>query len=246
MTPAQIAVVVGASLLGAAVKSVTGLGYPVIAVPLIAIVLGIEDAVVIVALPNLGANLYLWWETRDTRGAAPDLPRLVVTGVLGALVGTVALVRLPSEPLLLALAVVIVAFVVQFLRRPDVRLDPVTAARWSPLVGGVVGLSQGALGVSGPIVAMWMHGYRLAPRDYVHAVTTIFAVTGAAQIVMLTAQAEFSASRLVAAAAAAVPVAVVTPLGARLRHRLAGRAFELVVLGVLCISAISLGVDALT
>lgn len=41
MTPGQLTVVVLASFAGALVKAVTGLGYPVIAVPLIALVLGV-------------------------------------------------------------------------------------------------------------------------------------------------------------------------------------------------------------
>ena len=244
MTPGQLTVVVVASFAGALVKAVTGLGYPVIAVPLIALVLGVEDAVVLVALPNLAANLYLNFESRDARSETRDLGRIVAFGVVGAVIGTVALVRLPEEPLLLALAATIGVFVVQFLRRPDLEIPRATARRWAPAVGTLVGVMQGAVGVSGPVVATWIHGYRLAPRAYVHSVTFIFGVTGAAQIVVLALQSEFTGERLLAAAIAAVPVALATPLGLGLRRRLAGPTFERVVLAVLVVSAVSLVVDA--
>jgi uncharacterized membrane protein YfcA len=94
------------------------------------------------------------------------------------------------------------------------------------------------------VVATWIHGYRLAPRAYVHAVTFIFGVTGFAQIVVLGAQRQFGADRLLGAAVAAVPVAVATPLGLRLRRRLAGPVFERVVLVVLAASAVSLLYEA--
>ena len=244
MTTTQLLVVVLASLAGATVKSVTGLGYPVLAVPVIALVLGVEDAVVLVALPNLGANLYLCWESREARDQTRDLSRLVGFGVVGAVIGTLALVHLPEEPLLIALAITIGVFVFNFLRRPDLAIDPRTATRWSPVVGTVVGLLQGSIGVSGPVVATWVHGYRLPPRVFVDTVTFIFGVTGAVQIVVLAIQGQFTADRLLAAAAAAVPVAIVTPLGVRLRDRLAGPAFERAVLAVLLVSAVSLVVDA--
>lgn len=244
MTLTQLLVVVLASLVGATVKSVTGLGYPVFAVPIIALVLGVEDAVVLVALPNLGANAYLWWESRDGRDQTRDLPLLVGFGVVGAVIGTIALVRLPEEPLLLVLALTIGVFVVNFVRRPDVAIDPRTATRWSPVVGTVIGLLQGAIGVSGPVAATWVHGYRLPPRVFVHTVTFIFGVTGAAQIVVLAIQGQFTADRLVAAAVASVPVAIATPLGVRLRDRLAGPAFDRAVLAVLLVSAVSLVFDA--
>jgi uncharacterized membrane protein YfcA len=245
LTPSQLLVVVLASLVGATVKSVTGLGYPVFAVPIIALVLGVEDAVVLVALPNLGANAYLWWESRDARDQTRDLPLLVGFGVVGAVIGTIALVHLPEEPLLLVLALTIGVFVVNFVRRPDVAIDPRTATRWSPVVGTVIGLLQGAIGVSGPVAATWVHGYRLPPRVFVHTVTFIFGVTGAVQIVVLAIQGQFTTDRLVAAAVASVPVAIATPLGVRLRDRLAGPAFDRAVLAVLLLSAVSLVVDAL-
>lgn len=246
MTVGQLALVFAASLLGAAVKSVTGLGYPVIAVPIIAIALGIDDAVVIVAVPNLGANLYLWYETRDAPEGNRYLPRLLVTGVIGAVVGTYALVSLPAEPLLLGLAATVVVFVVQFVRRPDFEWSAAVQRRAAPVVGAFVGLAQGAVGVSGPIVAAWVHGFRLAPRAYVHLVTAIFGVTGAVQIVMLVAQGQFDSGRLVGSLAAAAAVASVTPFGVRLRDRLAGASFDRAVLVVLAVSAASLVVDALT
>lgn len=244
MTGGQLLVVVLASLAGATVKSVTGMGYPVLAVPLITLVLGVEDAVVLVALPNLAANVYLCWESREVRSQTRDLPLLVGFGIVGAVVGTIALVRLPEEPLLIVLALAIGVFVINFFRRPDLAIDPRVATRWSPAVGSITGLLQGAIGVSGPVVATWVHAYRLPPRVFVHTVTFIFGVTGAVQIVVLALQGQFTGDRLLAAAAAAVPVAIVTPLGVRLRDRLAGPTFERVVLAVLLVSAASLVVDA--
>lgn len=241
----QVAVIVLASFAGALVKAVTGMGYPVIAVPLISLALGVQDAVVIVAVPNLAANAWLCWEARDARHGARDLDLIVGVGIVGAVIGTIALVELPEEPLLVALALVIAAFIVRFLRNPHLRWDERFARRASPVVGLVVGLLQGAIGVSGPVVATWMHGYRFAARTYIFAITLIFGVTGLTQIVVLLGQGRFTADRLVGAAAAGLAVAVATPLGIRLRGRLAGPAFDRAVLAALALSAVSLLVDAI-
>lgn len=233
-------VIIVASALGAGIKGVTGLGYPIIAIPLIALALGIEDAVVIVAVPNLAANAYLCFEARDARHETRDLPRLVTAGILGSIIGTIALVHLPETPLLLALAATVVAFVVLFLREPELQIPPATSRRWSPVAGGLAGLMQGSVGVSGPVVATWLHGYRLGPRPYVYAITLIFGITGATQLVVLLGQGAFDRERVVGAAIAAVPVAIMTPVGLALRARLAGPAFERAVLVVLAASAASL------
>lgn len=245
MTATQLLVVLGASFLGALVKAVTGMGYPLIAVPLISLVLGVEDAVVLVALPNLAANAYLHDESRDARGETRDLATMIGFGVLGTIVGTVVLVRLDEEPLLLALAAMVLVFVVVFLRKPDLTLSARTTRRGAPIVGTVAGLAQGAVGISGPVVATWIHGYRLSPRAFVNSVTLIFGVTGLAQIVVLLFQGGFTGDRLIAALVAGVAVVVATAVGLRLRRRLAGHAFERIVLGVLVVSAVALAVEAI-
>ncbi len=240
MTGAEIAVVLGASLLGAFVKSVTGMGYPLIAVPLIALALGIEDAVVIVSGPNAVANFLLCWQARDGRGDTRDLPALVGTAFLGAFLGTFLLVSLPEDPLLIVLAATIVVFVVSYLRSPELRMRPETTRRWSPAIGSIAGVMQGALGVSGPVVGAWMHGYRLTSQAYVFSVTLIFGVAGSVQLVLLTATGRYTSERLGVAALALVPVVGVLPVGMRWRRRLGGRGFDLAVLAVLLGSGVAL------
>ena len=39
--------------------------------------------------------------------------------------------------------------------------------------------------VPGPVVATWLHGYRLPVTTYVYSITLIFGVAGAAQLAML-------------------------------------------------------------
>lgn len=242
MTGFEIAVVLAASLVGAFVKAVTGMGYPLLAVPLITLVLGIEDAVVVVAAPNVTMNFLLCWDARRGRHEARDLPALVGFSFAGAFVGTFLLVSVPEEPLLLVLAFTIAAYVVNYLRTPQLRLEPATTHRWSPLVGSVAGVMQGAVGVSGPIVAAWLHGFRLPPRAYVFSVTAIFGVSGAVQLSLLTAAGEFTADRALVSALAFVPVLAMIPVGTRLRARLGGRGFELAVLAVLVASGVALPV----
>lgn len=240
MSGVEIAIVLGASLLGASVKSVTGMGYPLVAVPLIALALGIEDAVVIVSGPNAVANAALCWQARGGRSATRDLPVLVGTSFVGAFLGTFLLVTLPEDPLLIVLAITIVVFVVSYLRSPELRLQPETTHRWSPVVGSIAGVMQGALGVSGPVVGAWMHGYRLTSQAYVFSVTLIFGVAGSVQLVLLALSGRYTGDRLGVSALAVVPVVAVLPIGMRLRHRLGGRGFDRAVLGVLLTSGVAL------
>ncbi|MGI9643912.1 MAG: TSUP family transporter, partial [Ilumatobacteraceae bacterium] len=113
MTGEELALIVVASLVGSFVKSVTGMGYPVVAIPLLSLFIDVEDAVVIVALPNAAANLLLNIHARRAARESRDLVALSVAAVLGALAGTAVLVRVPDEPLLLALAATVLVYVIQ-------------------------------------------------------------------------------------------------------------------------------------
>ena len=74
----------------------------------------------------------------------------------------------------------------------------------------------------------------------------MFGVTGAVQLVILLGQGQMTPDRLVGALVASVAVAVATPIGLRLRKRLAGPSFEKLVLLTLVVSAVALIFDALS
>lgn len=239
MDGGDLLIIVLAILAGAMVKSVSGMGLPVIAVPLITLVLPLEEAVVVTALPGLAVNGVIGWRERSHVDQTRDLPVLAATGVVGAVIGTLLLVHLPEEPVLVALAVIVLAYVVLAFARPSFKIAPRTATRWSPAVGVSAGVMQGATGISGPITGTWIHAYRL-PRDaHVLAVTVLFFMAGVGQTVPLVAGGAF-AGRWVAAVIG-VPLALaMIPLGTRVRGRLSGRGFDYVVLAALVLSAVTI------
>lgn len=245
MSEFDLLLVVVATLVGSFIKSITGMGYPLVAVPVLSLFLDVETAVVVIALPNTAANLALNLDARESRHEVRDLPVVVGTSILFAVVGTLVLVEAPEDPLLLGLAATVLVFVVQFLRSPQLRLAPATTKRWAPVAGAVSGFSQGAVGVSGPLVAMWFHGYRLSKNAYVYSVTAVFLVSGATQAIVLLVDGRFDRERTLAAGLAFVATFAVMPLGTRLRHRLAGPTFERLVIALVAASGISLVVQAL-
>lgn len=245
MTGGELLLIVVVTLAGSFIKSVTGMGYPLVAVPILSLVIDVETAVVVVSLPNTAANLALNLDARGSRDEARDLPVLVLTSIAFAVVGTLVLVEAPEKPLLLGLATTVLLFVVQFLRTPELQLAPATTRRWAPVAGAVSGFSQGAVGVSGPLVAMWFHGYRLSKNAYVYSITALFLVSGGTQAVVLLVDGRFDRDRWLAAGLAFVATFAVMPLGTRLRHRLAGPTFERLVILLVAASGVSLVVQAL-
>jgi uncharacterized protein len=242
----DLILVVVASLVGSFVKSVTGMGYPLIAIPFLTLFIGVGDAVTIIAIPNSVANLLLNVHARSHRHDTRDVPTLVTASIVGAIIGTLVLVGVSEDPLLLGLAATVFAFVLQRLRSPGFRLDAATSRRWAPAAGLLAGFSQGAVGVSGPVVAMWFHGYQLSKNAYVFSVTALFFVSGLTQLVVLLIAGEYDRDRFAAAGLALVATLAMIPLGTRLRDRIGGETFERLILILLVVSGLSLILRALT
>ncbi|MDG1785155.1 MAG: sulfite exporter TauE/SafE family protein, partial [Ilumatobacter sp.] len=200
----QLTIVLVAVVIGSVSKAVTGMGLPVIVIPVAALFVDIEDAVVIIALPNLLANGVLAIRERAHLPDTRNLGALAISGVIGAVFGTLLFVNVPDEPIVVALIVAIAVYITMFFLKPDLRTSMEQSHRWSPAVGALAGTFQGAIGISGPIVGSWIHSFRLSRGAHILSVTTLFFFSGFAQFGVLAANGELS-GRVVATLLACIP-----------------------------------------
>jgi uncharacterized membrane protein YfcA len=235
MTGTELTIVLIAVIVGAIAKAVTGMGLPIIAIPIAALFVDLEVAVVTIALPNMLANGVLAYRERSHLSETRDLPRLALAGVAGALVGAIAFVSLPQEPLVILLIVAILGYVIIFFAKPDLQVTPERSRRLAPAVGAGAGVFQGAIGISGPIVGSWIHSYRLPRGAHILSVTSLFLVSGTTQFIVLAGSGEL-AGRMGASLLACIPVLGAIPVGAWLRNRVSARGFDLAVVGMLIAS----------
>lgn len=242
MTGTELTIVLIAVVVGSIAKAVTGMGLPLIAIPIAALFVDLDDAVVTIAFPNVLANGVLAWRERGHVGETRDLPMLAITSVVGAVLGAIAFVSLPEEPLVILLIIAIAAYVVAFFTHPDLEMGPTRSRRLAPGVGALAGAFQGAIGISGPIVGSWIHSYRLGRGAHILSVTSLFLVSGTAQFAVLVLSGELD-GRVGASLLACVPVLASIPVGAALRNRVSARGFDLAVVGMLIASIAALTIE---
>ncbi len=242
MTATELVIVLLAVIIGSLAKAVTGMGLPVIAIPIAALFVDIDTAVVVIAFPNVLANAFLAFRERAHIHDTRDLPTLAIAGIVGAVAGTLLFVSIPETPLIIAVIVAIFGYVALFFLHPDLRVGPERSRRLAPGVGLVAGGFQGAIGISGPIVGSWVHSYRLPRGAHILSVTTLFMLTGLTQLVVLIGHGEF-AGRVPATLLACIPVLGTIPLGTRLRDKVSVRGFDLAIVGVLSVSAAALAIE---
>jgi uncharacterized membrane protein YfcA len=242
---AGVAAVVVAVALGAFVKGITGAGLPLIAIPVLATVVGPEEAVVVMTIPTLLSNLMMIRAHRRPLRDVPDLAPLLVAGVIGTAIGVWLLRELSPDALSLVLAGTVILYVVVRILRPEMRLSSRVSRFAAAPVSFAAGTLQGAAGVSGPLLASYLHSYRMDRSTYLFALTVLLQVFGLAQIIGVAVTGLYSADRLLISTLAVIPVAIVMPLGIALSRRLSTAGFDRLVLIVLVASAMKLVANTL-
>jgi len=239
----ELAIILIAIAVGSFVKGVTGSGLPQIAIPVIAIFLGVERAVVIMAFPGIVTNVMLMWQHRGAVRETRDLPVLIVTGVVGSVIGTVGLATLDPALLSIGLAAVGATYVALFLSPIEVRLRPEVTRVTSGPLGFAAGLLQGATGISGPILTTYLHAFRLGRSPFILSLVTLFNLFAVAQVAALVRLDLYTPARVLESALALVPMLIFLPLGARLSARLSQQRFDRYLIVLVSFSAVLLAWD---
>jgi len=236
----DLLIIVVAIALGSFIKGVTGSGLPQIAIPVMAIFLGVERSVVVMAIPGIVSNTWLMWTYRAHLGGARDLPVLLSTGIVGAVGGTWLLKELDPRILSGVLAAIILSYILLRSTRPSFALSPWLSRKLSPPVGLAAGTLQGATGISGPLLTTYLHCYRLDPKVYVVSLVTLFQVFAVVQGITMVGLGLFDRSRVVEGLLALLPMMIALPLGARIGRYLSATVFDRWILVLLVGSAAKL------
>ncbi|MGC2239772.1 MAG: sulfite exporter TauE/SafE family protein [Acidimicrobiia bacterium] len=241
MSAWELILILATVLVAYYLKGILGLGGPILVIPVLAAVVGLEFAVAVIAIPNLIANTMLVWQSCGEFGTVKTfLWPLLITGIAGTALGSWALVNLDDRWASIGLAGIVLVYVAWTVIGPDFSLTGVWARRLAPVVGLVGGVFQGGTGVSGPVIATYVHSLKLSRASFVLAITLPFQVLSVVQVASLSLLGAYDRERLVAAGIAVVPMAVAMIAGMRVGPRLSPRTFDKLVLAILVLAAIRL------
>jgi uncharacterized membrane protein YfcA len=224
--------------LAALVRSTFGFGDAVVALPLLALLLGLTTATPLVALVSFTLALGILlqsWQAVDFRAIGPLVLAAVVTTPLGVLV----LTRVEGVWLLRALGVFLIGFGLYRLIAP--RVPKVEHPAWALALGFLGGVLGGAYGTNGPPAVLYGSLRRWPPETFRATMQGYFLITLAAILIGHAVGGLWSPEvwRLYAFSLPVIAVAVV--LGRALNRRIPTDRFArfvdlaLIVLGVLLI-----------
>jgi len=176
-------VLVGVALLFASfVKGATGLGFPLIATPTVALLLDIRIAVTILIMPNLLMDMTQVFRDGFPYAVLRRFQSMIGLTIIGVFLGTLVLVRTPLWVLNLCLGIMVLIFVGSHMLKLDFTITPQAERFLSPIFGFVSGFLNGMTNAAGPTLAIYFYSLKLAKRDFVKSIATIFCITKAAQL----------------------------------------------------------------
>jgi uncharacterized protein len=243
---ARLLVALCAVVLAGIAKGVTGMGLPVVGVPLLVALYG--DLRLVLPLTVMATALSDVVMVARWRKHAGDV-RVLLPFAFGALLGVVAGTHLLTivRPSLLsgALALVVISFVVASWLERMPTLTRTQALRWGPAVGAFAGIAQGGAGASGPITTGYLMSMQLARGPFLFAINIVFVVIDVAQLLSLAQIGVIRTSSLAPASLVAVVLGVGMWGGFTLQRKIDDRLFRRGILALLSLAAIGLAVRAL-
>jgi uncharacterized membrane protein YfcA len=230
--------------LGGVLKGATGAGAPLLAVPILAMLYDVPLAVAIFTLPNLLSNTWQGWRFRAHQVGPALTWGFALAGALGAGVGSAMLVSLPSDLLLLGVAVAVFLYIAFRLARPDWGLGLAAATRLATPAGFAAGVLQGAVGVSAPVSITFLNAMRMERTAFIATISIFFVAMAVVQIPLLAAWGVLTPERALLGAAAILPLVAGMPFGALLARRFSKAFFDRLILVILALIAARLVLHA--
>ncbi len=242
----QTTILVGVFLLLAAyVKGTTGMGFPLIATPMVALLLEIRTAVTILIIPNIvmdSAQIL-------RRGFPAEVLRrfagMLWLVVLGVFLGTKALVALPMWILNLTLGTVVLVFVISNLFPLDYQIPRRLESILSPVVGLLGGFIMGMTNAGGPVFAIYLYSLRLPKTEFIKSIATIFIINKVSQLIAVSTWNLLTLSTLRLSAVVTLYVLLGFYLGLKSQDRVNQKTFNRVLLSLLFVIGVTLMVRAL-
>lgn len=235
---------VGLLTVAAFVNGTIGFGFALLAVNALAAVLDAKTGVIVMSVITPITTGLQSWHHRDRRDVLPRLRAMIAASLVGSLVGTQLLVRLPGHAITLALGVFTIWFAVRSMRAERPPMAGSTERWLGPIAGVVGGISNGALGASGPVFGSYLTAIGLRGADFAFAISIAFFAMAILRIGLLAALDQYTLTIVGTGLALAVPAVLGQRVGFWFRGRLRTRALYRGVLVVLLVAGVNLLVRA--
>ena len=236
MTPTVMVLSALALFAGGAVKGLVGIGIPLVSLSLLSLFLPLADAVILLPVPIIVANVWQSIVTPHFVSAIRRFWPLVLAMLIGTVAGAHVLTALDAASLNLLVGTLVVLFTLSSIMNPELRL-PVRFERGVGVVAGAVGGFMGGISaLFGPPIILYLTSLRLDRESFVGVISSIYLCSAVGLVIVFGSVGVMSQAQFVESAVASVPLMLGVWAGQRFRGGIREAVFRklllVVVLGV--------------
>ncbi|NKB21185.1 MAG: TSUP family transporter [Alphaproteobacteria bacterium] len=235
MTPDSLLIMFIALAAGSLVKGISGLGLPLVAIPVMAGFMEVDRAVAIMVIPGILINVYLLWTYRNHAVNFASLPLMICVGVVGIIIGAWILSRTPEVYLLSFMGLWLGGYLISMLFKTGIKIPDRVMKHTPAIVVGFAGIVQGSIGTAGPVLAPYVHSLNLKHPQFLFVVSVLFQIFAIAQLFAFTWFGLLNVERAYQSMLACIPIVIFLPLAVWLAKFISHKAFNVIVVALLIV-----------
>ncbi len=241
----EIAAIFGAYLFAALAKGVTGLGFSTTALPVLALLVGLKEALPLVIIPSICSNLVVMRQAGRFGETVRRFWPMLVALLPGLFIGLWTLSAIDGVRAGAVLGTILLLWCVFSFSKPDLRLDPALERPLAPVSGAITGLINGITGSQVMPAVPFLMMLRLDRDLFIQAVNCSFTLSSLIMAVGLWQLGLFNPQDVLISTLGTGLVFFGVHWGGRIRRRLSEELFRNGILVMLSLMGLSLIVPAL-
>ncbi len=226
---------------GGLIKGSLGVGTPLLTVPMLAMVLPPQVAVVIMAVPVVVANL---WQVKEAGHLSKTVKRFwpaFLSLLAGTWVGVTVLVDINERALLILVGTIVILFTLFQGRSRKITIS----SRWEPLAGvgfcGASGIIGGLSSMFGPMLILFLVSLgNLSKNQFVGTISFLYVAAVVPWTVIMVLLGVLNGPLAWFSALATVPLCAGMVAGRAIRSHINERVFQRLVFVILLISGMAM------
>lgn len=241
----QVAAILATYVIAATAKGITGLGFSTTCLPILAVIVGLKEALPLVIIPSVCSNLVVMRQAGRFRETLARFWPMLAATVPGLLLGLWALSLIDGMTAAGVLGVILLLWCGFSLATPDLRLPPGLERPLAPVSGFLTGLVNGVTGTQVMPSVPYLMMLRLERNLFIQAVNCSFTMSSVIMALGLNRIGLFTTDALIISVAGTAFIFIGLSAGERMRHRLSPERFRIAVLLMLMAMGVSLLAQAL-
>lgn len=232
--------IITALFFGGLCKGVTGLGTPLIVVPVASLFVPIPKALSLLSVAVVITNVLQLYSSRQVLAVIKRFGLLTIVLMLAIVIGTELLVSLHRAVLIFLMGLVMLVYPLTRVIGRQSPFNPTQERMLGPPIAAFSGVLGGLTGFFGPPLLVFLAIQRLEKSLYIGTVALIFLSGYVALSASLANHGALGKADLLVSALALIPIMLGLQLGEAVRRQISQIGFERIVLGLLTLMGASL------